>query len=89
MKSLMAAALILGLSTIALAKPNPVEFVRVNAEIKMGSVAPMQENIGSIGAMRERAYFEAPQCRLTIFLADCSPTYLTRCASLSLAARVA
>jgi hypothetical protein len=67
MKSLMAAALILGLSTIALAKPNPVEFVHVNTEIKMGSVAAIQENIGSVGAMRERAYFEAPQSPLNDF----------------------
>ena len=54
MKALTATALLLALSAGALAKPNPVERPRlalVNADMSMGSV----------GAMRERDYFEAPQ----------------------------
>ena len=64
MKALPATALILALSSVALAKPNPVERHRlalVNADINMGSVGAMRANIGSAGAMRERDYFEAPQ----------------------------
>jgi hypothetical protein len=72
MKALTATALLLALSAVAVAKPNPVERPRlalVNADINMGSVGAMRENIGSVGAMRERDYFEAPQtpfnaCRL-------------------------
>ena len=64
MKALTAIALLLALSAVALAKPNPVERPRlalVNADINMGSAGAMRENIGSVGAMRERDYFEAPQ----------------------------
>ncbi|MGE5772489.1 MAG: hypothetical protein ACM3Z4_10690 [Hyphomicrobiales bacterium] len=63
MKALTATALLLALSAVALAKPNPVERSRlalVNADINMGSVGAMRENIGSVGAMRERDYFKAP-----------------------------
>ena len=78
MRALTAAALLLVLSAVAFAKPNPVERPRlalVNADINMGSVGAMRENIGSVGAMRERDYFEAPQppfnafpCRLELDL---------------------
>ena len=64
MKALTATALLLALSAVALAKPNPVEQSRLalaNADINMGSLGAMRENIGSVGAMRERDYFEAPQ----------------------------
>ncbi|MGA7390303.1 MAG: hypothetical protein WBW99_20580 [Pseudolabrys sp.] len=64
MRALTATALLLALSAVALAKPNPVERPRlalVNADMSMGSVGAMHENIGSVGAMRERDYFEAPQ----------------------------
>ena len=64
MKALTATVLLLALSAVALAKPNPVERPRlafVNADINMGSLGAMRENIGSVGAMRERDYFEAPQ----------------------------
>ena len=82
MKALMATALLLALSAVALAKPNPVErpgLALVNADIYMGSVGAMRENIGSVGAIRERNYFEAPQppfeagafpCRLELALFD-------------------
>ena len=62
MKALTATALLLVLSAVALAKPNPVERPRLAlADINVGSVGAMRENIGSVGAMRERDYFEAPQ----------------------------
>ena len=67
MKALTATALVLVLSAVAFAKPNPVEQSRlalVNADINMRSVEAMRENIGSVGAMRERDYFEAPQSPL-------------------------
>jgi hypothetical protein len=35
--------------------------------MNMGYVGPVQENTGSIGAMRERQYFEAPQSPLNAF----------------------
>jgi hypothetical protein len=53
-KALTAIALLLALGAVALAKQTPIErtsLALVNADI----------NIGSIGAMRERNYFQAPQ----------------------------
>lgn len=53
-KALTAIALLLALGAVALAKQTSVErtsLALVNADI----------NIGSIGAMRERNYFQAPQ----------------------------
>jgi hypothetical protein len=71
MKPLMPVALLLAISTVALAKPTPIERLplAVNAGINMnmGYVGPVQENTGSIGAMRERQYFEAPQSPLNAF----------------------
>jgi hypothetical protein len=64
MKALTATVLLLALSAVALAKPNPVErprFALENADMNMGSVRAMRENIGPVGAMRERDYFGAPQ----------------------------
>ena len=73
MKALTATVLLLALSAVALAKPNPVErphLAPVKADMSMGSVGAMHENIGSVRAMRERDYFGAPHspsdfpCRL-------------------------
>ena len=64
MKALTATALLLALSAVAVAKPNPGEEPRLalaNADINTGSLGAMRENIGSVGATRERDYFEAPQ----------------------------
>ena len=64
MKALTATALLLALSAVAFAKPNPVDRPRVAfvyADINMGSVGAMHDNIGPVGAMRERDYFGAPQ----------------------------
>jgi hypothetical protein len=76
MKALTATVLLLALSAVALAKPNPVDRLRVAfvyADINMGSVGAMRENIGSVGAMRERDYFGAPQ---SPFNADSIPCRL-------------
>ena len=64
MKALTATVLLLALSAVAFAKPNPVDRPRVAfvyADINMGLVGAMRENIGSVGAMRERDYLEPPQ----------------------------
>ena len=69
MRALTATALLLALSAVALAKPNPVERPRlalVNADMGMGSVGAMHENIGSVGAMRERDYFKRRNRRSTL-----------------------
>ena len=71
MKPLMPVALLLAFSTVALAKPTPIErspLALVNTDMNMGPVGPMQENKDPIGTMRERAYFfEAPQSPLNVF----------------------
>ena len=62
MKPLVPAALLIALSTVALAKPTPIELptALVDAAVmNLGSGGSMQENTGSMGAMREREYFEA------------------------------
>jgi hypothetical protein len=64
MKALTVTAILLASGAVALAKPNPDEEPRLalaNADINMGSVGAMRESIGSVRAMRERDYFEAPQ----------------------------
>ena len=66
MKSLMVAALLSAFSTVALAKPAPIERLPdINKNI--ASAVPMQENTNSIGAMREREYFEPPQSLVNAF----------------------
>jgi hypothetical protein len=61
MKTLTATALLLTLGAVALAKPIPIErsLALMHAEISIGSDGAMHENIGSVGAMRERDYFGA------------------------------
>ena len=69
MKPLMPGVLFVALSTVALAKPTPIELPTaiVKADImNMGSVG-VQENTGSIGAMREREYFEGSQSPINAF----------------------
>ena len=62
MKALTATSLVLASSAVALAKPNPVERPRLaHGDIDSSSVGAMREDIGSVGAMRERDYFQAPQ----------------------------
>ena len=69
MKPLMPAALFIALSTVALAKPTPIELPNANVKVgimNMGSVG-VQENTDSMGAMREREYFEGPQSPIKAF----------------------
>jgi hypothetical protein len=54
MKALTATALLLALSAVAFAKPNPVDRPRV-------AFVYADINMGSVGAIRERDYFGAPQ----------------------------
>ncbi|MFZ0053874.1 MAG: hypothetical protein WAL09_03510 [Pseudolabrys sp.] len=76
MKPLMVAAL-LAVSTVALAKPNPIERLPDINE-NMGSVGAMQENTGSIGAMREREYFEPPQSPVNAFRCRLEPVLFNK-----------
>jgi len=76
MKPLIVAALLSALSTVALAKTTSIEGLP-DINKNMVSVEAKQESIGSIGAMREREYFEPPQspvnafpCRLEPILFD-------------------
>ena len=66
MKALTATVLLLALSAVALAKPNPVDRLRV-------AFVYADINMGSVGAMRERDYFGAPQ---SPFNADSIPCRL-------------
>ena len=66
MKSLMVAALLSAFSTVALAKPTPIERLP-DINKNMASAESMQENTSSIGAMREREYFEPPQSPVNAF----------------------
>ena len=80
MKPLMPAALFIALSTVALAKPTPIEppTAIVKADImNMGSVG-VQENTGSIGATREREYFEGPQSPIKAFPCRIEPVLFDR-----------
>ena len=66
MKPLMVAALLSAFSTVALAKPTPIERAP-DINKNMASVEAMQESTVSIGAMREREYFEPPQTPVNAF----------------------
>ena len=69
MKPLMPAALLIVLNTVALAKSTPIELPTAIVKggiMTMGSVG-VQENTGSIGAMREREYFEGRQSPINAF----------------------
>ena len=83
MRALTAAASLLALSAVAFAKPNPVERPRlalVNADVSMGSIGAMHENVGSVGAMRERDYFRAPHpLSPAVWSWTCSPQSIYIC----------
>jgi hypothetical protein len=66
MKPLMVAALLSALSTVVLAKTTPIERLP-DIKKNMVSVEAMQESTVSIGAMREREYFEPPQSPVNAF----------------------
>ena len=61
MKIVSVVSLFLAFNVVALAKPNPVERLRVafeNADINIDAAG--DEKTGFVGAMRERNYFFAP-----------------------------
>jgi len=69
MKPWMSIAL-LAMCPVALAKPTPIELptdIVKAATVNRGSLASMQENTGSIGAVRERESFEAKQPPINAF----------------------
>ena len=81
MKPWMPVALLVAMSSVALAKPSPIELpiAIVNAAtINRGSVASVQENTGSIGAMREREYFEATQSPINAFPCRIEPVLFSK-----------
>jgi len=64
MKPWMSVALLVAMSPAALAKPTPIELsteIVKAATINRGSLASVQGSTESIGATREREYFEAKQ----------------------------
>ena len=64
MKPWMSVALLVAMSPAALAKPTPIELsteIVKAATINGGSLASVQGSTESIGATREREYFEAKQ----------------------------
>ena len=66
MKALVVAALLSAFSTVALAKTTPIERLPDISKNAV-SVETTQESTGSIGAMREREYFEPPQSPVNAF----------------------
>jgi hypothetical protein len=70
MKPWMSVALLVAMSPAALAKPTPIELsaeIVKAATINGGSLASVQESTESIGATREREYFEAKQLPINAF----------------------
>jgi hypothetical protein len=70
MKPWMPVVLLVAMSPAALAKPTPIELpsaIVKAATVNRGSVASVQENTGSTGAVREREYFEAEQSPINAF----------------------
>jgi len=70
MKPWIPVALLVAVSPVALAKPSPVELptaIVKAATINRGQLASMRENTASIGAVREREYFEAKQSPINAF----------------------
>jgi hypothetical protein len=69
MKPWMSVALLVAMSPAALAKPTPIELSTeiVKAATINGSLASVQESTESIGATREREYFEAKQLPINAF----------------------
>jgi hypothetical protein len=83
MKPWILVALLVAMSSVALAKPTPIEQYTATAIVKAGiinkgSVASVQENTGSIGAMREREYFEATQSPINAFPCRIEPVLFSK-----------
>ena len=78
MKPWIPVALLVAMSPVALAKPTPIELPTVMVKaglINRGSVTSVQADAGSIGAMREREYFEAPQSPINAFPCPTEPLF--------------
>ena len=70
MKPWILVGLLVAVSSVVLAKPTPIELPTAIVKagiINRASVASVQENTGSIGAIREREYFEATQSPINAF----------------------
>jgi hypothetical protein len=81
MKPWIPVALLVVMSPAALAKPTPIEqpaAIVKAATINRGSVVSVQENTGSIGAMREREYFEATQSPINAFPCRIEPVLFSK-----------
>src|SRR5262245_39954574 len=79
MKPWIPIALLVIMSPVALAKPTPIEQPAiVKAAINRGSVVSVQENTGSIGATREREYFEATQSPINAFPCRIEPVLFSK-----------
>jgi len=81
MKPWIPVALLVVMSPVALAKPTPIELPA--AIVKAGimnrsSVASVQENAVSIGALREREYFEATQSPINAFPCRIEPVLFSK-----------
>ena len=81
MKPWIPVAFLVVISPAALAKPTPIEqpaAIVKAATINRGSVVSVQENTGSIGAMREREYFEATQSPINAFPCRIEPVLFSK-----------
>jgi hypothetical protein len=81
MKPWTLVALLVAMSSVALAKPTPIELPTAIVKagiINRASVASVQENTGSIGAMREREYFEATQSPINAFPCRIEPVLFSK-----------
>jgi hypothetical protein len=81
MKPWMSVALLVVMSPVALAKPTPIELPSAIVKagtVNRGSVASVQENRASTGALREREYFEATQSPINAFPCRIEPVLFSK-----------
>ena len=81
MKPWILVGLLVAVSSVVLAKPTPIELPTAIVKagiINRASVASVQENTGSIGAMREREYFEATQSPINAFPCRIEPVLFSK-----------
>ena len=81
MKPWMSVALLVAMSPVALAKPTPIELPTTIVKagiINRGSLASVQENMGSIGAVRERENVEATQSPINAFPCRIEPVLFSK-----------
>ena len=81
MKPWMPVALLVAMSPVALAKPTPIELPTMIVKagiINRGSLPSVQENMGSIGAVRERENVEATQSPINDFPCRIEPVLFSK-----------